>query len=467
MSAYNPAWHLSGQPYPVQIEALKKAHGKLRFGHWIEMGLGKGPLVLNDWIENLSEYDTACVICPNSFRMDWALMPRDWGLDFSTSMWPDDSFKVGSPSKFHLNVINFEAVRSSGYEHVKRILDARPCLLIVDESSFTKNWKAQTTKAVSDLCKRAKAVRLLNGTPLVQNVLDLYPQLKMLGELNGVNPYAFRNRFAVCGGFMGKQIIGVKNEEELLQIQSRVTYRALKRDWWEDCPEKRYIPINLEMTPKQRKHYKEMLEDFFTLVAGHEYTASMVLGQLEKSRQIASGLILDGDKCEFLVEIDKNPKAKAALDLIDAAPGKLIVVYQYREMGKALFDLFKRKKLHPTYIKGGMTANEVSEQKRLFNDVSKHRILVAQIQSTSMAHTLLGGDGDDRCYRMVFQDQTFNLRDRMQVEDRIHRGKQDRNCLYFDPVLSPVDDAQRQALTKKTDLVKTVVDAVRALRTGS
>lgn len=461
---YRPAWHLKGKPYPVQIEALKRCHGKARFGMFLEMGLGKTALTLNDWVENFGDYDTAVIVCPNSFKRDWCLAPEEWGVAISASCWPDEEFRHGKPGQPHLNVINFEAVRSSGYDAVRKLMDAHPVLLIVDESSFIKNFKSQTARAVLDLSKRTDALRLLNGTPLVQNVMDLFPQLKALGELDRVNPYAFRNHFAVTGGFMGKQIVGVKNEEELHAIQGRVSFRALKKDWWEDCPEKIPVPLHLEMTPKQRKHYKEMAEDFVTMVADHEFTADMVLAQLEKARQIASGILMDGDRCEFLMPIEKNPKAMAAVDLLEAGSGKLIVAYHYRGIGTALFELFKKKGYHPTFIRGGMKPDEVTEQKRLFNDVSKHRVLLGQISATAMAHTLVAGEGNDRCHRMYFHDGTFSLRDRMQIEDRIHRGKQDRACLYYDPVLSPIDLAQRDALVKKTDLVESVVNAVRALR---
>lgn len=461
---YEPAWHLKGKPYPVQIEALKQSHGKDKFAYFLQMGLGKSSLTLNDWVENFPDINTIVVISPNSFRKDWTLLPAEWGIEMTTSLWPNEPFTVGRPGSPHLNSINFEAIRSRGYEIVRNLMDKADCLLVVDESSAIKNWKSQTAKAVLDLAKRAKAVRLLNGTPLVQNVLDLFAQLKCVGELDKVNPYSFKNRYAVLGGFMGKQVVGVKNEDELQVIQERCSFRALKKDWWEDCPEQLDIPLNLEMTKKQAKHYKEMLRDFITIIDDHEFSASMALAQSDKLRQVASGILLDGDKASFIEPIDKNPKALAALDLMESASTKMIVVYFYREIGFQLFDFFKSKKLNPAYIRGNMKPDELLAQKEKFNDDPECRIMTAQISSASMAHTLVGGEGDDRCHRMLFHDVTFNLKDWLQMRDRIHRGKQDRNCLYHIPILSPIDTAQLKALTKKQDLAAVVVDTVRAMR---
>lgn len=457
-------WPLKGEPYPVQVEALKYSSGKEKFAYFLQMGLGKSPLVLASWALDFQHLRTIVVIAPHSFILDWTMLPEQWGLDFDTSLWPKGEIKAGTKKKPRLISINFEAIRSSGYAPIRDLMDRHDCMLIVDESSYIKNFKSQTAKAVVSLAKQAKAVRLLNGTPLVQNVLDLYPQMKCLGELNGLNPYSYRNRFAITGGFMGRQIIGVKNEDELKEIQQRCSYRALKSEWWDKCPEQLDIPINLEMTKKQTKHYKEMLRDLFTVVDGHEFTANMIMARAEKLRQVSSGLLLDGDKTVFLEPIDKNPKAKAALDLMESLPTKLIVVHFYKEMGFALFDLFKSKGLNPAFIRGNMKATDLLQQKDTFNNDPSCRIMTAQISSASMAHTLLGGEGDDRCHRMLFHDLVFSLRDWLQMRDRIHRGAQDRNCLYYVPSMTPIDAAQLKALTRKQDLATAVVDAVRALR---
>lgn len=462
---YKPAWHLKGTPYPVQIEALKRSHGHDKYAYFAEMGLGKTALVLNDYVENFADrIHTIIVIAPASFKKDWTLAPAEWGLNFDCRLWPTDEMVQGYPGRVVLNSINFESVRGRGYEPLKRIMDKYPCLLIVDESSAIKNFQSENYRVVLDLSKRAKAVRLLNGTPMVQNVMDLFGQFKCIGQLNGMNPYAFRNRFAMLGGFMGKKVVGVRNEDELHAIQESCSFRAVKTDWWEGCPEKLSIPINLEMTNKQRKHYKEMLDDFITLVNGQEFTANMVISQADKLRQITSGLILGEGKVEFIEDIKDNPKAKAALDLMDSSPTKMIVVHFYREMGFALYDFFKKKKLNPAYIRGQMKPDELQEQKKKFNDDSTSRLMVAQISSASLAHTLIGQEGDDRCHREFFHDHTFSLKDRLQMEDRIHRGKQDRGCLYFDPVMSPVDSAQLNALAHKGSMADLIVNAVRALR---
>ncbi len=461
-----PAWHLSepAKPYDVQIEALRKSEGHDKFGYFLEQGMGKTSLVLNDYVDRYTDTSTTgIVVCPNSFKGDWATAPNDCGLDFSTSLWPREEFRTGTTSRPHINVINYEAIRSGGYDTVKDLIQKVNPVFIVDESSAIKNFQSSTARAVLDLSKRVKVERLLNGTPMTQNVMDLVAQLKCLGELDGVNPYAFRNRFAEIGGYMGRKVVGVKNEEELHKIQDRCSFRALKKDWL-DLPEKINRPLKLEMTSNQRKHYREMLQDFYTMVDSHEFTADMVVTQMDKLRQVTSGVLIDGDKFKLIDTLNDNPKVKAATDIIELGSGKMILVHFYRQMGFEILDHFKKKGFNPSYIRGGMKPEAIICEKHKFNNDPTSRVIVCQIQSAYQGHTLLGGQGNDRCHLSFFHDQTFSLLQRSQMEDRNHRGAQDRAVLYYDPIMSPIDQAQVDAIAKKRDMASLVVDAVRAMR---
>lgn len=459
-----PVWGLAGKPYQVQVEAFKRSAGHDKYAFFLQMGLGKTALVLWEYIERFTDCPTVFVFCPNSFKLDWALAGPQWGINsFTYSVWPRDALRAGTSEAPHWNVINFESVRAGAFTKIKQLMNDNPSVLIVDESSAIKNFQSQTAKAVVDLSKRAKVVRLLNGTPMTQNVLDLFSQLKCVGELDGMNPYAFKYKFAVLGGYMGRQVIGVKNEDELHAIQERCSFRALKKDW-SDLPDKIYVPMHLEMSDNQRKHYREMLLEFYTMVKDQEFDAPMVLTQMDKLRQIASGVLLSGDKSVILDPVDKNPKIRAMFDLLNNGPGKMVVSHFYKVTGNNLYVTLTDKGFNPARISGGMKPQHIVDEKNKFNNDPSCRVMVAQITAASKGHTLLGGEGDDRCNRMLFFDHTFSLLDRSQMEDRIHRGAQDKACLYYDPILSPIDQAQLTALTKKKDMAALIVDTVRAMR---
>lgn len=461
-------WHLNHErfgdkPWAVQAEALRRSEGKSHYGWFVEQGLGKSATALNEFVE-LNErgaVDGMLVIAPNSFRKDWSLLPEEWGAGFiEASTWPAPVLKTP-----FLYSVNFEAVRSGrGRATMTALLDSFRIFLVIDESSAIKHPTTQTTKAVIDLAKRAAIVRELNGTPMTQSVLDYWAQLRVLRELPGVNPFAFRNKFAVMGGFQGRQIKGMKNEQELYEILDRCSFRALKKDWRKDLPAQIDVPVHLEMTKRQQKHYSQMMEEFFTEINGVEVSADMVLTQMGKLRQISSCLAMQDGSSSFFETPAMNPKMNSVLDIIRNGPGKVIVVYVYKATGDMLLQTLEQHGLHPARLQGQMKSDDILEEKKRFNDDPACRVLVAQETAAHLGHTLLGGPGEDRCNRMIFAENSFSLKERLQMRDRIHRGEQDQDCVYFDLITSPMDQVVVNALQGKKALADSVDEVVAVVR---
>lgn len=444
---------------------MKRSAGHARFGQWLEQGLGKTPLTLNEFIES-DDTDINVVIAPNSFVADWALAPADWGVP-----WMPTGIRYRDPLPFDQQycqyAVHYEAVRQPDmFNDLVRLFDQRRCMLTIDESTAIKNPGSKTFAAVIELAKRAKMVRELNGTPLTQDVTDYYGQLRCLGQLNGMKPVVFRNRYAKMGGFFGKQIIGTSNEEELARLLNSCTFRALKKDWRKDLPPKIYVPVHLEMSKRQMQHYSTMMEEFYAIVNGEEITANIILTQMAKLRQIASCILLDHGKEHLFEEPKNNPKFRATMDIIESSPGKVIISYFHGASGKLLLDALTKEKLKPAFIQGGMKPEAVIEQKRRFNDDGECRVLVGQQSATGRGHTLIGGSGHNRCSTMVFYENDFSYYWRSQMEDRNYgRDDEDIGTTIYDLIASPMCQLTVDILTKKSDLagmMDRIVAAVRA-----
>lgn len=464
-------WHLNherfgNKPWAVQAEAMRRAEGKMRFGHLLQQGLGKTALTLNEFID-APDVDVLLVLAPNSFVRDWPLAPAEWGLGFlRTGMWPNDPLPYDDTEP-SLYAIGHETLRGSERARlsIEKLVRSRRCMVVIDESTGIKNPQSVLAKWCIKLVKDAVMVRILNGTPLVQNVMDYYPQLRVLGELNGVNPYQFRNKYAVMGGFMGRQIKGIKNEEELGALLDRCTFRALKSDWRKDLPPQIPVPVHLEMTKEQQVHYDTMCEDFYAEIGDDGLvTAEMVITQRNKLQQISSCMLMDGDKVHWLCPPAKNPKLRAILDLFDAGNCKAIVTYLYKASGEMLAEELYKAKLEPAWIRGGMKPNEIVAEKDRFNNDATCRVLVGQIDQTSRGHTLLGQVGKDRCDRIFFYENSLSLMHRLQMQDRNHRGEQDQTTYLYDFISSPVEELNIAILTGKLTLADGMDKIVAEIR---
>ena len=439
------------KPWAVQAEAMRRSEGKARYAYFLEQGLGKTSLTFNDYVNN-DDGDLCIVVAPQSFKGEWPLVSAEWGRpDIQGGSWP--KYKLPWDWETGVYAINYEATRSNVARDLQKLFERRKCLLVIDEATAIKNPDSATTKGVIELAKRATSVRLLNGTPYAQNVMDYYPQLRAIGELNKWMPITFRNHFAQIGGFMGKQIVGIKNVEELGEILDGCSFRALKSEWRKDLPPQIVVdPIHVEMTNRQLRHYMEMMEHFYTCVNGLDISVEMVLTQYDKLRQISSCMVMDGDKRELIEPYEKNPKFQAAFDLHEGREGKTILVYWYKETGRMLYEAAEKRKLNPAILRGGMDSDDLVNNKLRFNDNPDCRIIVVQEQAGCRGHTLLGGKGKDRCNKMVFIENSFAYWMRAQMQDRNHRGAQDQECNIFDIVTSPMDELALAIIKGKKDI---------------
>lgn len=460
-------WHLKhahhgDKPWSVQVEAMRRANGHDRFGYYLEMGMGKSALTLNDFVDR-DDVDLCIVVAPNSFKIDWSMLPQEWGVGFLKSgYWPRDPLPFNWDSGIYS--INYEAVsRSSAREPLLRLFSERRVMFVIDESKALGNPSSGFTKAVIELAKRAKVVRELNGTPITQSPLDYFGQLRALGQLDGWNATNFKHRYVVLGGFMGKQVMpDCKNQKELAALLDSCTFRALKKDWRKDLPPKSYQTVHLEMTARQRAHYQTMMEEFYAMLDEDVVTAEMVVTQLGKLRQISSGILLNDGKEIIFEEPKTNPKIQAMLELVDA-PGKSIVVHHHKATGRLLIEALRKAKIGHAYIQGGMKPAEIVHQKEMFNKDPETRVLVGQERATALGHTLIGAPGD-RCTRTIFLENSFSLYHRSQLEDRNHRGDQDEPCSCVDLSISPMDDVIINSLKIKKDLANSMDLVVAAVR---
>src|SRR5215207_10555417 len=130
-------WHLNharygNKPWDVQLEAASRSAGHAKYGYFLEQGLGKTALALNDFVER-NDTDLMLVLAPNSFKLDWKLAPAEWGLsNLPAGTWPKDPITEGVYS------INYEAVRTSASEKLIKLLEKRDVMLVIDESSAIK-----------------------------------------------------------------------------------------------------------------------------------------------------------------------------------------------------------------------------------------------------------------------------------------------------------------------------------------
>ena len=330
---------------------------------------------------------------------------------------------------------------------------------MVDESTSIKNRNAQRTKNIIKLGKVSKFKRILTGSPITKNPMDLYSQCEFLGStiLGFESYYAFQGRYAVVqqrkfGARSFQQITGYRNLEELNRKLDGFSNRVLKEDCL-DLPKKVYMTRNVELTNEQHKAYKQMKEYALALLEkGELSTTQSVLTQIMRLQEICCGHLRtdDGD----IQALDSN-RMNEMLNVIDEMIGKVIIwasyVWDIRRIADALATRYGHDSSAVFY--GQTSQDDRDEIVSLFQEPdSELRFLVANPKTGGYGLTLT------EATNVIYYNNSYDLEIRLQSEDRAHRIGQEHHVLYVD-LVSPntVDEKIIKALKNKVSLAQQVL----------
>ena len=163
--------------------------------------------------------------------------------------------------------MNVEALSTEkGVKFATKFINSHKSMMAIDESTTIKTPTARRTKNIIKIGLDAKYKRIMTGSPITKNPLDLYTQCEFLDPwlLDFASYYAFRNRYAEMKTMhiRGRSIQVVdkfQNLGELSDIVKEFSYRVLKEDCL-DLPPKVFIKRHITLTPDQKKVYEQMKE---------------------------------------------------------------------------------------------------------------------------------------------------------------------------------------------------------------
>lgn len=452
---------------PVNTDNVsKKINENKGFGFLFEMGCGKTLTAIATMgsAYEMGAIETVLVVAPTSVCAVW---PKDIaefaGFKYKVNVllgtkqqrlkelaalqaFPFKALKVA--------VINYESVWRDGiYE---AILEWKPDMIICDESQRIKTHDAQQSKAMHRLGDIAKYKLILSGTPVQNNAIDIFSQYRFLDpNIFGLNFYAFRNRYAIMGGFNNRQIIGYKDLDKLIKKEHSIAYRVTKAEAL-DLPEQTFLTRYISLDAKEKRLYDQIKRDSFAeLESGGKISAHTVLTKLLRLQQFTGGFI-QPDGCEK-PELVFNGKLNALEDILDDyvidAGKKLVVFCRFRAEIDLIQKLFEKKKIRYRSIYGDIKIDDRGDIVKDFQTNPETKVFLAQIDTAGLGITLTAAD------TCVYYSVNFNYAAYSQSLARIHRIGQRNTCTYIHLVVEhTIDSTVLKALAKKEDLAKTIVD---------
>ena len=461
------------KPYAHQLTALEKSWNKENFAYFMEMGTGKTKVLIDNlaMLYDKGKVDGTLIIAPKGVVKTWyeqelpTHLPNH--IDNTTVLWQSNITKsqqekldsiLENEMLLHVLVMNVEALSTEkGVNFAKKFIDSHKTLMAVDESTTIKTPTAQRTKNIILLGKQAKYKRIMTGSPITKNPLDLYTQCEFLDPwlLDFASYYSFRNRYAEMKTMhvRGRSIQVVKEFRHLGELSDTVkqfSYRVLKEDCL-DLPPKNFIKRHITLTLEQQKVYKQMKEHALAILNGKTTTTMTVLTQLMRLHQITCGHFTADDGSVQSVKSNRMSELMSILEEID---GKAIIWANYqRDIENIVNDITKKYGPESVVDYYGLTPQEDRQDNiRKFQNDPECRFLIGTPQTGGYGITLTQAN------TVIYYSNGYDLEKRLQSEDRAHRIGQKKTVTYIDLICEDtIDEKIVKALRDKINIASEVM----------
>ena len=365
---------------------------------------------------------------------------------------PDDVLQVA--------VINYEAVWRE--EMFKALRKWHPDMIIADESQKIKGPSTKQSKGMHRLGEVAKYKLILTGTPVTASPMDFFSQYKFLDpDIFGKSYYAFRNRYAVMGGYKNKQVVGYQNKDELIRKAHSIAYRITKAEAL-DLPETVDQELYCSLEHKANQYYQEMVNFNVAQIEaenkqGRQIIATNVLTRLLRLQQITGGFLPRDDNSGKQIQVS-SAKLNLLQDILEDVLGagkKVVIFARFIPEIHAIEDVARKIAGDNSYyaITGAVGMEDRGKAVEEFQNNPAVKICIAQIQTAGLGITLTAADTG------IFYSMDFSYANYDQAKARLHRIGQQNKVTYIHLLAQgTVDEKVYNVLKQKKSVADDVVD---------
>lgn len=399
----------------------------------------------------------ALIVCPNTLKKNWQ---REFG-----KWWPDVKVQVikGTTAQrrkqFDTNdadvyVVNWESLRThsrlapygsvalarcpecKGHDervtvnrcevHERELNKISFKSVIADEIHRSKEPKSKQTRALWAASEGAEIRFALTGTPVANNVLDMWAILHWISPEEWPSKTRWIDRMinTMLNAFGGMMVLGIKphmEDEFHASINPRMR-RMLKARVLPWLPEMVFERRDVEMSTKQAKAYKDMRDNMIAeLEGGDAIVAPSVLTQTLRLHQFASSFVestLDEATGEVMYTLSEpSCKVDALMDDIkngDFGDDSVAVCAVSRQLLEMLSRALEKEGIAHGMITG---AQNEEERQKAIDDFQSGKIkwILFTDKAGGVGVTLTTGR------RLVMLQRPWSLVDHKQALDRVHR----------------------------------------------
>lgn len=467
-----------------------------------EPGLGKTAQAiraLKEMNDKDEEVFPALVVCPNTLKKNWAREFARWYPGVTTQVIKGTStqrkkqFDIAVESNIDVIIINWESLRThsrlapygsvalarckecGGHDdkislnrcevHKRDLNNIDFHAVIADEIHRSKDPKSKQTRALWAATGDAEVRFALTGTPVANNVVDMWSILHWLSPKDWPSKTKWIDRMVdtMLNAFGGMMVLGVKPhmEEEFQKTISHHMRRMLKARVLPWLPPVINERRDIEMSTKQKKAYEQMRDHMIAeLESGEALSAPSVLTQTIRLLQFASSyadLVVDENTGEpKAVLSEPSCKVDSLMDDIksgDFGDDSVAVCAVSRQLIELLSAALTKASIPHGLITG---AQDEDERQQAIDDFQSGRIkwILFTAQAGGVGVTLTAAR------RLIMLQRPWSLVDHKQALDRVHRiGSEIHDSVIITDYVTEgtIEERVLQVLETKADNFEQIV----------
>lgn len=339
--------------YPYQKEGVEFSAFKKGVIIADEMGLGKTLQAITTAIvkKEIFDFKKVLVICPASVKYQWkneiSKFSNEEGIVIEGD--PKDRTKLYTHHPAYFHIINYETV----LRDLTAINTAKYDFIILDEAQKIKNYETKTAISIKRILKKHALV--ITGTPIENNLLDIYSIVQFLDQKLLAPQWEFSYQHCIFDTKYKNKIHGYYNLNHLKTRLKDILIRREKKEVFDQLP-----------NVIQKNIYVRLSEEQSNLHASFSRGIAKILGKKFKTTYDWQKLMLLLTNMRmvcnssFLIDKQSNhsPKLIELEDIlirrlnIKSKKRKIIIFSEWVTMLNLIGDMLKKEDITFTKLTG-------------------------------------------------------------------------------------------------------------------
>lgn len=359
---------------------------------------------------------------------EWARTAREWFPSKKVVLiHKDREADLDIPA--HIYLINPDGLKIVADRLAKKVIDGQISIVVLDELTEFANPKSQRWVAANKVCRDAKYVWGLTGTPGGPE--------KVYGQVKLVNPTKvpkFFGKWRDMTMYKATQFKWLPKDghEDTIKEAMSPCIRYDKKDLM-DIPLPQVITEEVGLSAEQEKLTKKLIDELQASVANNTIDAVTASALATKLLQVSAGVVRGHDG---ITEIDAAAKLQKLEEYLRRTPAKKVVFCNFTAVNDMLVREIRQMGFSCEKVDGSVTGLRRSHILKDFLETPEPHVLVCHPRTTAFGVELASADhiicyGPPMSGAFMYQQMFERLSSARQKADEtfvvhIAAGKQDK-----------------------------------------